>query len=396
MSSVIVDNSPGPKLHAFIIAVESYTFLEDGSSPGPKLPFAMGQLKAAPISAIALANWLIHDYKSQTPLGSIELLVSSPEKIELTLKDGSKTTVDGRADSRSLKPAFKSWFRRLNGTRVDGNGTEIKASAELEAQMKNNIALFYFCGHGFEKGDVHLLLEDFGEDRDLLFENSFNFNYFYSGMKQAKPTTQLYFVDSCRTVPSTATARENIEGITLLAPLITDKSQREAPILYSTLSTTTAWAPTDGSATRFTKTLIDCFRSAATKDNGIWKVTTGKLIADMKELLNSDPVNNQICISGGDRLTENSVLYTLDSPPTVRLTLSCKPMTTLPKLIFKITNSLLGTEQQRVPPAPDAWQLNVPAASYILETTFLDKSRELPREEIYVFPPKEDRTLDLS
>jgi len=396
MTSILIDSSEGAKLHAFIIGVGSYCFLEEGSAPGPKLPLPMGQLKAAPVSALSIANWLIHEYTGNTPLGSIEILISSTEIPELALKDGTKIKIEERAnDEPSLRRAFKRWYRRLNGVQLV-DGVEVNPTAEVSSQMKDNISLFFFCGHGFEKGDVHLLLEEFGADKELLFQNSFNFNNFYRSMRRAKAGTQLYFVDSCRTVPKAATDRETIEGIILLPSLINDKNEREAPILYSTLSTTSAWAPTDGTPTRFTEALITCLNGAASvHEQGAWKVTTGKLITGMKELLNSDPVKGQICISDGDRLGEAKVICELSKPPRVKLKVECRPKSFLEKLKFKIWSSFLNVGHESKEPVAEPWEIEVEAAFYEFETTVLDGSRNIPKEPLYIFPPKTERILDL-
>lgn len=396
MTTVIVNETAGPKLHAFIIGVGSYSYLEDGSAPGAKLPYAMGQLKAAPVSALAIANWLINEYEGPTPLGSIEILVSSTDVPEVVLKNGTKVKIEDRANNeQSIKKAFKRWYRRLNGIQLV-DGVEVNPPPAVGAESQENIAFFYFCGHGFEKGNVHLLLEEFGADKELLFENSFNFHNFYRGMKRAKPKTQLYFVDSCRTVPKAATDRDTIEGISLIDSLISDKNEREAPILFSTLSNTTAWAPTDGSATRFTQILISCLNGAASDhDQGVWQVTTGKLVSGMKELLNTDPIKGQICMSEGDRLSEKKVLCLLDQPPVVKLTVECRPKDFLNRVTFKISNSFLNTQHERPEPKSEPWEIEVQAAAYVFEAFVADGSRSIPKEEMYIFPPKKERILDL-
>lgn len=397
MTSVIVDASEGPKLHAFIIGIGSYSYLKDGSGPSnKKLPYNMGQLKAAPVSALAIANWLIKDYTGNVPLGSIELLISSDEEPEITLKDGTKVKISDRAnDAVSLKKAFKRWYRRLNGVQMI-NDDEVEPADDVAAEMQENIALFHFCGHGFEKGNVHLLLEEFGADKDLLFENSFNFNNFYRGMKQARAGTQLYFVDCCRTVPKEATQREDIEGAKLLETKISDRNEREAPILYSTLSNTSAWAPTDGSPTRFTQTLIKCLEGAAGEhEEGVWQVTTGKLISSMKEILNTDPVKGQICISDGDRLSEKKILCKLKKTPSVKLTVSCRPKNYLERMTFSISDMLLDKHHRRDIPEKEPWEIEVDAAFYVFEANMTGDARIFPKEPMHVFPPTKERTLDL-
>ena len=85
-----------------------------------------------------MASWLIGTRCTDpvTPLGSVELLLSWPGM------GFANQPVEG-ADRDAFGAAFDRWYARCDAD-------------------PDNVALFYFCGHGCELGDQLLLLEDFG------------------------------------------------------------------------------------------------------------------------------------------------------------------------------------------------------------------------------------------
>lgn len=397
MTSIFIDQSEGPKLHAFIIGVGAYNHLQGGSSPGKKLNYDMGQLLSAPVSALSFAQWLIDEYSGPTPLGSIEILISDDNDVpRLRLKNGTEAIINDRANSETIRQAFKRWRKRCDGIQIV-NGAEVKPPADTDASVQNNIAFFYFCGHGFEKGNVYLLLEDFGEDEDVLFANSINFHQTYAGMKQSRAQTQCYFVDCCRGVPKALTERSDVQGITLIDPILTLARAREAPIIFSTMSNTTAWAPPAKEMTRFTHTLIDCLKGSAcdTPTQGSWNVTTGSLISAMTELLNAQSFDGQVCTSEGEWFRNRTVLGAFKEPPIVEVTVCTKPASKIRKLKFKITNSILPAEHERAKPENKPWVVNVRAAEYLLEAHDVEIAKQAAREARYILPPKRRWELDL-
>ena len=76
-------------------------------------------------------------------------------------------------------------------------------------KSKNNLALFYFSGHGIQrdKEDAVLMLQDFAEPgaRSIL-KRAVAFNDIFKGMAPSTDfpnigMTQLYFIDACRNLP---------------------------------------------------------------------------------------------------------------------------------------------------------------------------------------------------
>jgi hypothetical protein len=371
MTSILVNESEDPRLHAFIIGAGRYTYLKGGD--GLPLPMQMGQLDAAPISALALVDWLIREYSGPVRLGTIELLLSASDSHSINV-NGNDITVSDRADSQAIEDAFDRW----------------KVQCDKNDQ---NVALFFFCGHGIEKGDLFLLLEDFGKRPNARFSGSFNFHQFYQGMRQCNSSAQLYFVDSCRSIPKLATDREVTAAKILIEPLVFGKA-RKAPIFYSTATNSTAWAPTDGQKTRFTDMLIQCLNGMASqKQQNRWVVTSGQLESSMMSLLNADPVQGQLCTCDGER-TAQQTINILSSDPTVPVRIGANPNAVLQRLKFKLTSALHKREFVRDPSA-QPWSLTVPAASYILSAEMSDQSRLIPSEEVYACPPMFERTLEI-
>jgi hypothetical protein len=104
----------------------------------------MGQLTTSVRSAVAIAEWLRNaGSRLETPLASVELLLSpSP---------GERRDVPGAAEA---EPATRENLRRA--------ALEWRAKC---AEDPENVALFYFAGHGVERTprDAVLLTTDFGD-----------------------------------------------------------------------------------------------------------------------------------------------------------------------------------------------------------------------------------------
>ena len=185
---------PGPGLHALVIGVGAYAHLEGGSGTEIEDPLRygnLGQLTSPPRSALAFANWLResnHD-RWKAPLATIELLISpapsdpDPAGSSLIFPDA---TIDG------ILAAFDAWTQRCGSD-------------------ANNVAVFYFCGHGLQSEEQILLASDFGRYSNH-FRGAFAFDSTREAFLQRLPKTQCFFVDACREV--TVGVVENLGGAT--------------------------------------------------------------------------------------------------------------------------------------------------------------------------------------
>src|SRR6185503_9548302 len=115
-----------PAVHAFVIGVGDYPFLEGGSKkPIDKPTWGLGQLTSAPRSALEMANWLATDFELPAigphparPLASIELLVSqaggSATFADPSAGVGADAIAVERATMHATTAAFSDWFDRAH------------------------------------------------------------------------------------------------------------------------------------------------------------------------------------------------------------------------------------------------------------------------------------------
>jgi hypothetical protein len=73
-----------------------------------------------------------------------------------------------------------------------------------------NVAVFYFCGHGIEADTLALLMEDFGKRPKNPWTQAMGFSLTRLGMTLCQAKTQFYFIDACRSVPRSVLAEQGV------------------------------------------------------------------------------------------------------------------------------------------------------------------------------------------
>jgi len=144
----------------------------------------MGQLSSPTVSAKMFAKWLVNDYNNpDKPLSSLQLLISDTGLSQFTLPNGTIMDIE-RATHANVKAAILDWYKKGN-------------------LSKENMLIFYFCGHGLARGSsLTILLEDFGENDIAPFQHSIDFTQMHDGMEKSLARHQCYFVDACRNASS--------------------------------------------------------------------------------------------------------------------------------------------------------------------------------------------------
>lgn len=246
-----------PTLHALVIGVGHYPHLEDGGKTERKEYSGMGQLASPPVSARKVVDWLLHERDSaDCPLGSLEILVSSPDIFGLPTPDDVEVRVAAPTMS-NLRAAVGRW----------------KRSAE---KHPDNRSLFYFCGHGLSAGfDDTLLLEDFGRSSLNPFAGAVNVAGFLAAMKTSKVQNQLYFFDACR-VERLYTQQQY--GDSLVGPQAAYSGQANQVSLWASSPMREARGYKDGRASVFAEAVIAALQGAAAERvRGRYQVSTSSL-----------------------------------------------------------------------------------------------------------------------
>jgi hypothetical protein len=275
MTLVFTDNSAEPGLHALVVGVGCYADAVGADSL---------TLGSAANSAVEMAKWLQHEYRSlDAPLRTLEVLVS-PDNLDMDVK----ATVGGVAVER----AFMGQAKPQGPCPAYGLAKAVADWKQRGTRSEKNSVLFYFCGHGVQyQGSPHLLLEGFDPSGDAPFESAVNFQKFWLGMEMCLARRQIFIVDACRDVPSWLMAKQNTapgRGLVELDVdgLPIDLAPRNAPIFYAASSMQRAGS-SDGVISRFTKGFIDVMRGPACAKSGksrTWRVSTDRIITSIIEL----------------------------------------------------------------------------------------------------------------
>ncbi|HEU4882351.1 MAG TPA: caspase family protein [Longimicrobium sp.] len=297
-----------PATHALVVGVGEYPHLEGGTGPRALDAEGLKQLTSPPVSACAFVDWLHELHNPAAPLGSIELLLSPGDTY--VSPDGRRATKVEPATWRNIARAYQRWYARC-----DGN--------------TNNVAIFYFCGHGLERETLALLPADFGRYKLSAFATAIHFNKTYYAMSSCRARTQCFFIDTCREVSPKLLANTAFGGQSLGEPDLLNQRRRTAPILYATASGYSAFGE-ERQVSRFTSALLAALQGGgAKKELRRWVISTDRLATSVKLIINKQnetlpPYKQQDAMTGGD-FGLPAIIHELADAPTVPTVVDCVP-----------------------------------------------------------------------
>jgi hypothetical protein len=313
--------------HALVIGVGEYPFLVGGLAPGATT-MGLGQLTSSVKSAEAFAYWLTAKFtNSSAPLGSVELLLSP----NAYAPAGQPPQAVERATLDNIKLAFKRWYDKCHAN-------------------DDNVALFFFSGHGLEKEFQLLLAEDFADPATgNIWERAINFTQSWYGMGECKAVRQCYFIDACRETP-----------IDLLKT-----SNANAYVLKSK-----AHGPANG-VSYFTQALLDCLDGVGAEynDGNCWKVTTTSLTdAVVRMVKRRQPASapRLTCARGGES-SFSTELHEFTDTPLVMAQITCQPLVAMGDATLSLSNTTFNKSR---PPDATPWELDVASGQYDVEASF--------------------------
>ncbi|WP_426504849.1 caspase family protein [Dactylosporangium sp. McL0621] len=313
MTAIVGDAGPGPRLHAFVVGVGTYPHCDDPPRDGPasRLLGDIGSLTSPPRSATAVAEWLLSTPRGDgdPPLGSVEVLISAAADAQVRGADGACTAA-GPATFDEFKAAFRRWLDRCDTD-------------------PGNIALFYFCGHGWDRDGQLLLLHDVGADPGAVLENCVELSEIRRVMQHCRARTQVYLIDACREMPDGFAELD-----TRTRPLM-DRPTRvplpllplDAPVYFSTAQHF-AVEVEHGMVTPFTSAVLRTLDGlGAHNEAGRWTVATDRFGAHLRGVItwDSPEAGRSAGLAVSGEQSGASVLRTLDGPPRVPFRLTCSP-----------------------------------------------------------------------
>ena len=213
-----------PGLHAILIGVSDYTYLSAADDVAGEGLLALQKLDFAARSAAALAGKLRaldDDGRLLRRLKTVRLL-AAPSPAE-------KDAEPALADPALIAPTRRNIRGALQAWRAD------------VAQGQDEVALFYFAGHGIRRSleESILLAADFLEDPETQLDNAFRLRNVYEGMavSDERPgigRTQFFFVDACRDKPPALDALDDTTTPKIWDTDLNGVDGRCSPIYFST------------------------------------------------------------------------------------------------------------------------------------------------------------------
>lgn len=252
MSEIFFRDDRSPGAHALIVGVGDYQNLPDHGTPAPAGGFpprwlGLTKLDSAALSAFRIACWLRdHARDLNPPLASIRLLLA-PTATEIR-------QFPELSRSPARFPLLNTFVEEVVAWRNDSKG------------HGDNLTLFYFAGHGVQRGfpdPEHILLfSDFGGNPLRKLAGTINTTELFNGMKNTDAGRQIYFYDACRLEPKLLNKEEVINVDTFWDYLPGTHENRKLGVYHSTRSGQPAYG-VPGGHSFFCEALLSCLDAKA-------------------------------------------------------------------------------------------------------------------------------------
>lgn len=391
MTTVWESGLTGPAAHALVIGVGAYDWFLDGPKyvKGRKKDRYSGrltQLASAPASARALCEGLLErfrDLPSGLSLGSLEAVVSAEEEMVLKGDDGAEVPL-GPATLAGVEEAFDAWYERCH-THPD------------------NVALFFFCGHGIQvgRGPQTLLLQDTGENVRDYFRTAVDLHSLVQGMEQNNARIQCFFIDACRNAPEPLYEEEELRATRLLTPPRLPRA-RDQVVVHSTQPGTKAHGPRAG-VTRFTEAVLRALLTPESDATGqAWTVTTetvGKFVRELMAWpgLRPDAVAmpEQRCDISSLSASKGGVLFSFDEAPPVPFHFNTSPGEAQSDAEWELTDREHQELYASRPPMPEPWIGHGPVGPARVEVSFTDGRFRGHGDDIWMQAPCRAQTVEV-
>jgi len=363
-------------LHALIVGVSAYRHLPGGGDPGPN-DYGMRQLSACAASAVSVARWLeMAAGRLMVPLGTCRVLLSpSPNELDEIPQIARDAEMATRENIRRAALAWR----------------------EDAATDRDNVALFYFAGHGVQRtrSDAVLLAHDFAEGGGNPLYNAFDVNNLFGGMapsveRPAMARTQLWFIDACRAFPAAFDGFERLVATEIFEVVLSDRDDRCAPIYFGALPGASAYSIRGGYTLYSTALLESLGDAGAERPPGqqSWFVTAGSLLRGMQAVIaeiNEAESSDQRVWDGGQMAGPETRIVELDHVPNVRVRFELLPRTAAERIVLEVVNQGGAPAGVPSPLTPNPFKDRWPAGVYQLTAT--PPTPGITSEPLAIMPP---------
>lgn len=339
-----------PGTHVFIVGVGTYPHFPGHTAETPE-----GQIDSAANGALEIAGWFMKRFENpDAPLQTVRLLLSGEDQAAQAA-ERYKIGIEP-ATFLNVKAEYVAWMNDL-------------------ASTEDNVAVFYFAGHGFGTEEMQcLLLEDYNQDPDSPTDGALNYNNLVQSVRvNRKLNHGWFFVDACRQANLEDVAR-NEWGRKLNTKMTPLGGPTSCLQLFSAAPGEEALGE-EGKVTFFAAALAE-----ALEKNGYARGAHGGWVVQIGTLQTAVAINlKRTCSDAGvpedeiPRVTANipdpfPVLHhrPLDNPPEFLVKVTCVPERD--NLRYTLTCTSMSTEEVTSrPPDEEPWFANLQPGAYRFE-----------------------------
>ncbi|WP_265944256.1 caspase family protein [Dechloromonas sp. A34] len=295
-------NEPG--VHVILIGVGTFANARAADLLGDDAPEGgFVDLETPLYSVEAFAGWLQMELDvADTPLHTLRVLGSSSRRA---------------SDLNVSSPTFKNIADEVGEWSDDVDTHE------------DNLAIFYFCGHGLRIGEMQLLLaEDFGSNVRAPFEDAIEPELLANAMRQMKGRRQLFLIDACSTEVPFSRRYENVRPRTIVQEVRNENlAKSEQCLIRASKLGTRAFGSASGPSL-----FMDAFLRAMKGAGAVstpgrqWVISTDMLKMALSWLIQLRPEGGGQEVSfGGGTLSTSVLFHRLPGDPLVPVRVSCDP-----------------------------------------------------------------------
>ncbi|MGK7953057.1 MAG: caspase family protein [Xenococcaceae cyanobacterium] len=312
---IIVNNQGNdrPGIRALVIGVGHYDSVRY---------YNLDDISSATVSALEFALWLQNRLRFPDPSSQniryldvkyLDVLVSAANNMDSSVQDRYRN---------SLRQVNQSWnyeevyFQKIRDAILQWQN-ECNRS-------ENEVAFFYFCGHGVEhKGIKALLAQDFNAATHE-FKKSLDLKTFYDATASFQATKKYFFIDSCRSTPSRIRNFRMISPDPVIYPELDLTHHGDAPLYYATKQSDSAWGE-NNQISQFTDAIIRALNGAGANlgrgnFQGKWIVKSTTLTEGISEVLEFEEKYNEALHQEpqrGEGSMTGTVLHVIENEPEI-------------------------------------------------------------------------------
>lgn len=357
----------GPRVHVLAIGVGSYRHIPGGAEPAGHDTLGLKQLSGPPASARLFVEWVTTRLNHpRASLGTVELLTSPGED------PGGVGPAVEIPTLANVQAAFERWY----------------AACDTD---EDNVAILYFCGHGVEREQPFLLMEDFGRSSLALLENAVDIGQTYQGLARNRAREQYVFVDACREIPFQLLQMLSGNAKVLVTPQLVADQRRDTALVFATSGGSKAYGKA-GQPTRFTQALVRALDGLGARMDGAgWVVDVPSLQrAITQQLRGGTGAPAQLPSIRGAGV---GILHALASAPVVPVTLACRPPTAIAGAALTVSGlaafpgAVVGAAPPQAVASATGWTFEAPADVYTVVVDFPGGAFPRKQKTVAALPP---------